>query len=405
MPWPGDNPRLRELVRRSRWAALAAALVLGWQALTVYANYGGNWTGLFRTGGETRVPARLAAATLRNPHPIGYDGQFYRFLAHDPLLRRDTAAYLDDARVRSRRILIPLLAWLLGAGQDGAIDAAYILIIAGCIAGGVYWLGRVLHRAAPAWEPYWGLVFLLVPAVTTGVDAMTVDIAVAALTAGLLWHLERGAALPVWLILAAAPLVRETGVLLIAGCVITALLRRHWSRAALWMSATVPMLLWYLYLHYQLPPPDPGEPIVPSWTVPHARIGILMSLFHPADYPSLSPPVRTVVGILDAVAILATIAAAIMAVMRLLRARPPEAGPLLGLYACLLLALTSPAFWLFAYGYARVISPLFVLLLATGGADRRWLAGAVAACLLVDLRVSAELFTQLLGVLERLRPG
>jgi hypothetical protein len=42
--------------------------VLGWQALTVQANYGGNWTGLFRTGATMPVPEPLAASTLRNRH-------------------------------------------------------------------------------------------------------------------------------------------------------------------------------------------------------------------------------------------------------------------------------------------------------------------------------------------------
>ena len=79
--------------------------VLGWQALTVHANYGGNWTGLFRTGGAMRAPERLAASTFRNRDPQGYDGQFYRYLAHDPFLQQGTAAYFDDALLRSRRIL------------------------------------------------------------------------------------------------------------------------------------------------------------------------------------------------------------------------------------------------------------------------------------------------------------
>jgi hypothetical protein len=111
------------------WASLALVLVLAWQSLTVHANYDGNWTGLFRTGAEQAVPADLEASTFRNPHPSGYDGQYYRFLAHDPLLRRGTGKYLDSPALRARRILVPLLVWLLAGGRSGAIDVVYVLFI------------------------------------------------------------------------------------------------------------------------------------------------------------------------------------------------------------------------------------------------------------------------------------
>ncbi|MCX6624430.1 MAG: hypothetical protein NTY38_25890, partial [Acidobacteria bacterium] len=114
------------------FALLAALLVLGWQALTVQANYGGNWTGLFRTGGRMRVPPHLTPTTLRSTHPQGYDGQFYRTLAHDPLLLRDTAKYLDSPLLRARRILVPLAVWILALGRAGAVDMVFILVIAAC---------------------------------------------------------------------------------------------------------------------------------------------------------------------------------------------------------------------------------------------------------------------------------
>src|ERR1019366_4727173 len=88
--------------------------------------------------------------------------QYYRFLAHDPFLRHGTATDLDTPIDRSRRILVPLLAWALAGSQQGAIDGAY------------------------------GLVFLAVPATIVGVDTMTVDITLAALTACFAWHWGSG---------------------------------------------------------------------------------------------------------------------------------------------------------------------------------------------------------------------
>jgi hypothetical protein len=59
----------------------------------------------------------------------GYDGQFYAQVAIDPSLRNPRLAQaLDMPEYRSRRILIPALAWLLGGGQPSAIVTVYILL-------------------------------------------------------------------------------------------------------------------------------------------------------------------------------------------------------------------------------------------------------------------------------------
>ena len=87
-------------------ALLAALLVLAWQATTVHFNYAGNWTGLFCTGASLPVPPELDAGTVRSVHPIGYDGQMYRYIAHDPFFQRDYARYVDDDRLRYRRCLL-----------------------------------------------------------------------------------------------------------------------------------------------------------------------------------------------------------------------------------------------------------------------------------------------------------
>lgn len=234
------------------WAALAVSLVLAWQALTVRANYAGNWTGLFRTGHAGALPLRLASGTFRNANPFGYDGQYYRMLAHDPFLRRETASYLDSPLLRSRRILVPLAAWALAGGRDGWIDGAYVLVVAACVFLGVFGLAKTmqLHGRHPAW----GLLFAVVPAVPIAVDSMTVDVAIAALTACFAYRLASGSDRGLWWILASACLVRETGVLLAAACALAALARRDVRKACLWASAALPTLVWYGYLYRVLRP-------------------------------------------------------------------------------------------------------------------------------------------------------
>ena len=271
-----------------RWAVLAALLVLAWQALTVQANYAGNWTGLFRTGTLIAVPPPLAASTYRDASPHGYDGQFYRFLAHDPLLRQGTAAYMDAPLLRARRILVPGAAWALAGGRPEWIDGAYILVIAASIFAGVYWLGALMVRQGR--RACFGLLFLIVPATVASIDRMTVDVALAALTAGFAFYFLEGRDPELWVIAAAAGLVRETGLLFVAACVLAALFRRDFRKSAVWAAAALPALGWYAYLHWGLPhlPAAAGQ-VVPAWAFPSPQLGILLRALDPPRYPL--PPV------------------------------------------------------------------------------------------------------------------
>src|SRR5262245_44209230 len=89
-------------------AFVSTLLVFGWTAARVHYMFGGNWTALFYTGADLSVPRDLDARTYRVAS-VGYDGQFYRYLAHDPFLAKGYASYVDSPRLRFGRILVPFL--------------------------------------------------------------------------------------------------------------------------------------------------------------------------------------------------------------------------------------------------------------------------------------------------------
>ena len=381
-------------------AAVAVLVVFAWQAATVAANYGGNATGLFRIGYEMKVPPELAQGAYRNAHPSGYDGQFYLWLAHDPFLRSDTEAYLDQPLMRARRILVPLLAWTLALGQRELINGAFILVIAAFIFGGVFWLGRIMELEGR--HAALGLLFLIMPATITGLDAMTVDVALAALTACFAWQWRSGNTRWLWITIAAAPLVRETGILLTAACVLAAMYRREARTALVWATAAVPMIGWNVYLHLVLSPAKASvQAAVPSWVWPQLHVGILERALHPSNYPQFSPAIQTLARTLDELAVAGTIAAVVIGVMRLRTMRPTALRVALGLSMLLLLTMTARGFWESPYSYGRPLAPLFMLLMAGDGvsiAAGGWtVIGLMAA---VDLRVLAELRTQVIGVVS-----
>jgi hypothetical protein len=375
-------------------------LVLGWQAATVHVNYAGNWTGLFRVGSERIVPERLAHSVVRNAHPRGYDGQYYLFLAHDPFLRSGTAAYLDAPLLRSRRILLPMLAWMIALGRDDLATGAYVLVVAAFIFGGVFWLGSIaVAEGRPA---ALGLLFLIVPATLVGVDTMTVDVALAALVTCFAWQVKTGHERGVWVTLAAACLVRETGVLLLAAAVLTALWQRDYRRGAWLATAVIPVLCWYGYLMGVLPPAmGRAHNFVPRWVIPRPHLGILERAISPPRYPHLSPVYRKIARLLDRVALGATMAAIILALARLRKTRPAVLRTTLALYLLLLLMMTGRGYWGSPYGYSRPLAPLFVLLLVGDGSTVACCGMAAAAvCALVDLRVLAEWLSPALNVLR-----
>lgn len=393
----GFDPRSASLV----WALAGFLLVLGWQFVTVRANYGGNWTGLFFTGASVPVPDALASTTYRVQSAKGYDGQYYRLIAHDPFFHENTAAYLDAPRLRARRILIPILAWVLAGGRQGLIDGAYVLVVASFILGGIYWLACTMVQQGR--HAAWGFLFLVVPATLVSIDRMTVDVALGALTAlfafQLLAHRERW----LWFTLASAVLVRETGVMLPAAAVLAALLRRDFRRAVLWASAALPALAWYLYVQYNvaLAPVGARMAAIPRWVVPHLGLGIVERALDPPKY-GLSAQLETIARGIDGIALAATVAAAVMSLVRLRKTPTAALRAVLCIQVFFMIFMTNKLFWNTPFGYSRPIAPLFVLLIAGAGMGPNFGAvfRGVLLCVMVDLRLFTEIKAEVLGVLH-----
>ena len=218
-------------------AFLAVLLVFVWTAARIHYAFGGNRTAVFCTGSLFRVPPDLDAGTYRF-RGDGYDGQFYRYLAHDPFLRKGYSRYVDAPQLRFRRVLVPLAAWLVGLGRQQWIDGAYFAVEMLFLALGAYWSARLLARRGRS--PLWGLLFVVVPATLASFDRMLVDGPLLALFAGFLLYCEEERWKRVWVLAMLAALTRETGLLLGAALVTDRLLDRDWRRAAWFASSGVP---------------------------------------------------------------------------------------------------------------------------------------------------------------------
>ncbi len=384
--------------------ALLGVLAVGcWQTATVHFNYGGNWTALFCTGSRFPVPPELAAGTYTFHNSSGYDGQFYRYVAHDPWFQKGWRGTYDAPAHRYGRILVPALAWLLAGGQFHYIDAAYLAVVLLCAGCGIYWLGR--YVAFHGRNPAWGLGFLLIPGTLVSIDRLTVDIALIALCAAWVWYLQSDSPVRLYLVLVLAGLTRETGLLLAGACCLHALRERRWRKAALYATAALPSLVWwrivaanvvgYVEVNAPVHPFHMGRH--PWWFYTRPLVGIVKAMFRLQRYGS--DPFAPVFQALDCVALFGFLLAAGLAVWDLRKGRLDQRQWAATGFVALMMAVSLPGFWRDIHGYARPFSPLLLLVALPAVTGSPWL---LAPIILADLRIAAQWTPQLLGILRGL---
>ena len=295
-----------------------------------------------------------------------------------PLFKRVFQSSLDCPRFRYRRILVPFSAWLLAGGQDRFVDRAYLVTIWLWVFAGTLWTGLVARERGA--HPGWSLAFLFVPAVTVSLDRLTMDVALVALTAGLVYYTSRQN----WLEVA---FVRQE-----YGADFTLMRPIPWLRAAGMAVSVVPALAWYLYVVLHTAPVGTGGLVS---AIPFA--GILTRLLHPVPYRFFFAA-NALATVLDYAALAGIVAAIVYCGVywrRLLR--QPE-GVAAFAFVALVAVVSSPEVWEHAYGFARGFSPLLLLVGLDGFRSRSPSAALPVA--LTAPRIGLEMGLQLVGVVR-----
>lgn len=365
----------------ARLAGIALLLVAVWVAFQSACVYDGQWRGLFRASAEFSLPEALRADLPLLPAGRGYDGQFYRVIAHDPWPPFSLDSSMDAPSVRRQRILVPALAWLLAAGRASWIDPAYLGVILASIAAGVYWTARWFEQRGRA--PAWGMLFLAAPPALASVDRMMVDATLLALfvAAAAAWERRHWG----WMILALAlaSLTRETGVLLAAGAAAGLMLQREWKPACAAALSALPGLGWMAFLTATL-----GQAFAQAdkqFLFP----GLLRAVMTPESGAPLPLQALNVLGLLSIPVCLGL--AAWLAWRR-------ETLALLALpFLGLALLLGAPEALGNPYAYSRSLGPVFALVLWTGAAERAWWFAAALPAFAGVAAYSAAAFLRGLG--------
>lgn len=251
--------------RPAVWFLLFLSATAAWQAAYCITTTHGDITGLFFAGDQLLRPPDLARPGYAYPHSDGYDGQFYRLAAHDPLGRKGYRAYMDDARYRARRILVPGLAAILGLGRPAAVDFSFVAVVDIAIAlGGICFLRLAKDRCRP-WLA--AVLYLLIPAVVGSTDRMVADGPVVAgfLAAWLFLRERRTAALLA--VLALLPLAREVAICVTAGVILVYGIERRFRLAIAATATAAPAAAWWWIVAAHTPPSDAANAVlaVPLW--------------------------------------------------------------------------------------------------------------------------------------------
>jgi hypothetical protein len=206
--------------------------------------------------------------------PIGYDGQFYYYMARLP----GHLNGFDAPGLRYGRMLYPLLAGLLSVGQDALIPWALLAINVLAVAGTTVLLASMLARRGQAvLVSVVAVVYCgqLLPELRDLADPLAVFLMVAALWAAL----DRR-----WVLAAAfcalGTLTRETNLVVTVALLAPLLLARDWRRAA-WFAAIalLPFAAWRGFLALWIHDAGLAEAIHAVFTPPTLFLALEIAVF------------------------------------------------------------------------------------------------------------------------------
>ena len=328
-----------------------------WQFFIVSKQGNGNWTVLFNTGNEFVPPSELVSEHIRVFDHTGYDGQFYHYVAHDPFMRNDWRRHFDFYSFRYGRALVPLMAYATALGRSQYIDAAYIAATLFFVGLGSYWVS--IHAVRHGYHWATGLLFLLLPATLVSIENLTVDVALSALAAGLFVHQltpMRSAALVML-----APLVRETGAILLLASGAAAFVRRNWRAVVVVCAAAIPFVAWMAFVRVRGGPVEYPAQVTPFTGTLYA---LALTISQVAENTG-----RRLPAALELFALAGSIAAIGLGISRIRRTTVIDLG-CVG-FALLAVVQQHPDTWVNYHAYGRILSPLMLWLGMIGLSERK----------------------------------
>ena len=187
-----------------------------------------------RATGESDAIDGLAEDAVEG---LGYDGQFFLFIALDP---GGAEPYVDEPPYRYSRILYPVAARTLALGRDDLVPLALLLVNLLAVGAGTWAVSLLLERRGlSAW---YGALYGLYPGLFVAVSRDLAEPLAYALAAGGLLAVDRRRLPLAACLFAVAGLARESTLLFPLALALVLAGGRRFRDAALLAAAIVPYL-------------------------------------------------------------------------------------------------------------------------------------------------------------------
>ena len=204
-----------------------------------------------------------------SPDGYGYDGQWYYYIALDPVHAPD---YMDLPAFRYTRVLYPMVARAAALGEPNLIP--YTLLLVNWLAVGLGTLALAAWLRRRSWSPWWALVYGLYPGLLLCFQRDLTEPLAYALVACAVYVFDSGRRGAVWwaaLLFGLAGLGRQTtvafGVCYAAAVLVAgagdwrARVRANWLGAVGFLALAVgPLLAWMAFLWAWLGSPGASAP-------------------------------------------------------------------------------------------------------------------------------------------------
>jgi hypothetical protein len=248
-----ESGHLREKSRKKIEISIAfiAMSIFAYILLNHSCKINKNITGFMVIGDHFKAPQFWTPQTLVHQGSVGYDGQFYYYIAHDPFILGQTYHHIDSPAYRYQRIIYPLTSWLLSLGQPKWIPYAMVAVNLFAIVTGTWFILLILrHYHRSPWygllyAGFWGFLLCLLRSLPEPSAMAFVVIAVYCYLKGAIRRLA--------FFLGLAALTQETS-LLVSMSFLAAFFRKKERRSCLYLLFPFCAYgLWQLYLfsHFQ----------------------------------------------------------------------------------------------------------------------------------------------------------
>lgn len=210
-----------------------------------------DFTGFAVIGSRWAVPELLPPDSIIEPGSRGYDGQFFLYIARDPLILGESCQHIDIPAYRYGRILYPLLAGMLALGTRLLLPYTLVLVNLFSVLIGTQF--AVLMLKSAGLNPWYGAGYgFLSGFLLCVLRDLAEPVAMAGVIGGVYYYHGRRY-LPAAGLFAAGILAREVVAVIPVGLFIFDLIfRKTGKRGGAILLSPLPFLLWSGYLAVRL---------------------------------------------------------------------------------------------------------------------------------------------------------